>query len=284
MITQTATVDRPITELGTRASKPSDDTSIADVPQTEPKPQGDEEDSAKEDEKQPSGLELDKEQLLKRGTSTPPTTFARLTVCLESGIIIFNILSGKLQKKARLEVLLDDGYWPAFSTVKARSTHAQWQHVGEGFIKELDFGRVWLRLNESAEDDKDDITAEWKGDAKSFLQTTLVSWMLQTSSRFNPVHTQDRRESFILTDVQDESKISTVEIEARYVPVPVKLEPRESINSTLLHPAAGMPLTVYIDQGVLRVDLIEGRDLMAADRGGMTLHAWYRSSMTCCIR
>lgn len=83
-------------------------------------------------------------------------------------------MSGRLQKKARLEVLLDDGYWPAFGTVKARSTHAQWQHVGEGFIKELDFGRVWLRLNENAEGDKDDIIAEWKGGAKSFLEATLV--------------------------------------------------------------------------------------------------------------
>lgn len=110
----------------------------------------------------------------------------RLTVYKESGIIVFNILSGTLQKKARLEVLLDDGYWPAFSTVKARSTHAEWQHVGEGFVKELDFGRVWLRLNGSAEGDKDDIIAEWKGDAKLFVQGTLVSWMSQISFYFNP--------------------------------------------------------------------------------------------------
>jgi hypothetical protein len=69
---------------------------------------------------------------------------------------------------------LDDGYWPCFTTVKARSTHAQWEHVGEGFVKELDFGRVWLRLNEAHEGEKDDIIAEWKGDAKAFLQSSLV--------------------------------------------------------------------------------------------------------------
>ncbi|KAH0838563.1 C2 domain-containing protein [Lanmaoa asiatica] len=235
LLTQTITVDRPMTELDTHAPKSSHNTSTSDVSKTESKPQGDEENPEKENEKQPSGLELDKGQLLKHRTPALAMTFARLTFCLESGVIIFNVLSGKLQKKARLEVLLDDGYWPAFSTVKARSTHAQWQHVGEGFVKELDFGRVWLRLNENAEGDKDDIIAEWKGGAKSFLETTL-----------------DRRESFILTDVDDESKISTVEIEARYIPVPVKLEPRESINN----------------QGVLRVDLVEGRDLIAADRGG----------------
>lgn len=163
-LTRTATVDRSMTELGSHAAS-----------QTGLEPQGDQEDQEKQDDKQSSGLELDKEQLLKHRTSTVPMTFARLTVGVESGIIIFNVLSGKLQQKARLEVLLDDGYWPAFSTVKARSTHAQWQHVGEGFIKELDFGRVWLRLNENAEGDKDDIIAEWKGGAKSFLEATLVS-------------------------------------------------------------------------------------------------------------
>ena len=75
-----------------------------------------------------------------------------------------------------MEVLLDDAYWPCFSTTRARSLHAQWEHVGEGFIKELDFGRVWLRLNDADEGDKDEIVAEYKGDAKKFLDQTLVSF------------------------------------------------------------------------------------------------------------
>ena len=80
-----------------------------------------------------------------------------------------------MHKKGRLEVLLDDAYWPAFSTVRARSSHAQWEYIGEGFVKELDFGRVWLRLNEADEGDKDDVIAEYKGDAKKFLDDALVS-------------------------------------------------------------------------------------------------------------
>lgn len=100
--------------------------------------------------------------------------FILLFFLTESGIIIFHVISGNLTKKARLEVLLDDGYWPCFSTVKARSVHAQWNYVGEGFIKEVDFGRVWLRINQADENEKDEIIAEWKGDAKSFLQVTMV--------------------------------------------------------------------------------------------------------------
>ncbi|KAI0639057.1 tricalbin [Trametes polyzona] len=173
------------------------------------------------DEKRPEeqGIEMSKEELLKH----------------QAGIIIFNVISGRLHKKARLEVLLDDAYWPAFSTIRPRSTHAQWEYIGEGVVKELDFSRVWLRLNEADEGDKDDVVAEWKGDAKAFLERTL-----------------DGPTEFTLTDPDDEDKTSVVKIEARYLPVPIKLEPRESVNN----------------QGVLRVDLLDGHSIHAADRGG----------------
>lgn len=140
-----------------------------------------------------------------------------LTWRAEAGIIMFNVISGRLHKKARLEVLLDDAYWPAFSTVRARSTHAEWQYIGEGVVKELDFSRVWLRLNEADEGDKDDVIAEWKGDAKAFLERTL-----------------DGAAEYSLVDPNDEDKVSVVKLEARYLPVPIKLEARESVNSKQL--------------------------------------------------
>ncbi|KAF7320046.1 hypothetical protein MKEN_00788800 [Mycena kentingensis (nom. inval.)] len=151
----------------------------------------------------------------------------------QSGVLVFNIISGKLAKKGRLEVLLDDGYWPCFTTTQARSNTAQWESVGEGFIKELDFGRVWLRLNAADEGDKDDILAEWKGDSKAFLQSTL-----------------EGPQEFTLQS--ENLTTSTVLIESRYVPAPVHLEPRESINN----------------QGMLRVDLLDAKDLRSADRSG----------------
>ncbi|KAJ7225891.1 C2 domain-containing protein [Mycena pura] len=151
----------------------------------------------------------------------------------QSGVIVFNVISGNLAKKARLEILLDDGYWPCFTTIKARSNNAQWETVGEGFIKELDFGRVWLRLNDAEEGEKDSIIAEWKGDSKAFLHATL-----------------NGPQQFTLKS--DHLSPSTVMIESRYVPAPVKLEPRESINN----------------QGVLRVDLLDGADIRGADRSG----------------
>ncbi|KAI5124397.1 hypothetical protein M0805_008282 [Coniferiporia weirii] len=171
-------------------------------------------------------------------SSPPPSPGVEMTIeelmTHQSGVIVFNVRSGQLSSKGRLEVLLDDGYWPAFSTIRARSMHAQWEHVGEGFIKELDFGRVWLRLNENEEGEKDDVISEFKCDARLFLEQTLSG----------PA-------KFTLTD-QDGGKPSTVEIETRYVPIDITLEPRESINN----------------MGMLRVDLLDGHNIRGVDRGG----------------
>lgn len=54
-----------------------------------------------------------------------------------------------------------------------------WQHVGESFMKEIDFGRVWLRLNEADEGERDVIFGQWSGEAKSFLSQTLVRSFLR---------------------------------------------------------------------------------------------------------
>ena len=120
------------------------------------------------------GVVRSKDELIQHRTSNLSATANHLTVASESGVIVFNITTAQLTSKARLEVLLDDGYWPAFTTPMARSRTITWDHTGEGVIKELDFGRVWLRLNEAEEGTKDDIIAEWKEDAKKFLQEAMV--------------------------------------------------------------------------------------------------------------
>ncbi|KEP55097.1 calcium-independent phospholipase A2-gamma [Rhizoctonia solani 123E] len=151
----------------------------------------------------------------------------------QSGVLVFNIIEGQIFKKARLEVLLDDGHWPVFATEK-RNSQAHWDQVGEGFIKELDFARVWLRLNENDEGEKEDIIADLKLDAKQFLEEALAG----------PA-------TFKLSG-QDGKNASTVRIQAKYVPVEIKLDPRESINN----------------MGVLHVELVDGRAIHGADRSG----------------
>ena len=62
----------------------------------------------------------------------------------------------------------------------------------------------------------------------------------------------------------------TVVIETRYVPVPVVLESRETVNSMSLAflLLTGSPHMPSVDQGAIRITLLTGHDIPAADRGG----------------
>ncbi|KAH6906705.1 transmembrane protein [Coprinopsis sp. MPI-PUGE-AT-0042] len=151
----------------------------------------------------------------------------------QSGIVVFNVVSGKLHDKGRIEVVLDDLEWPCVSTPKAKSRTAKWEFVGEGFVKEIDFSQVHLFLDAANEEGEDRVVAQWSGSVKEFLRDTLHGPKEYTLSDKNGRET------------------STILIEARYIPVPVTLEPRESVNN----------------QGTLRVDLLDGQDMLAVDRG-----------------
>lgn len=85
-----------------------------------------------------SGVEMSREDLL----------------AAPAALLVVQVISGTMEKRGRFEILLDDGYWPAFSTVKARGHHTVWDQVGEAFVKELPLSRVCLRLNGNDEDEK----------------------------------------------------------------------------------------------------------------------------------
>ncbi|KAI0351089.1 hypothetical protein OH77DRAFT_1524327 [Trametes cingulata] len=144
----------------------------------------------------------------------------------QAGVIIVNVLSplgapaqeGAAQVPARRRVLA------GVSTIPAPSTNAQWEYIGEAVAKELDFSRMWLRLNDADGGDKDGIVAEWKGETKALLERAL-----------------DGPTELALADPVHEDKKSTVNLEAH-----------ENANN----------------QGLLRVDLLDGHSIHAADRGG----------------
>lgn len=152
----------------------------------------------------------------------------------QSGILCFQVIEGKLARKGALEIMFDDGYYPTFTTEKARGTHVKWDQVGEGFVKELDFGRTWMRINADPEDDEPEIVAELHMDTKEFLEATL-----------------DKTATFTLTAPNGQNR-STVTFSSRYIPVNIVLEQRETVNN----------------QGILRVNVIGAKNLLAADRGG----------------
>ncbi|KAL8287656.1 hypothetical protein RQP46_003514 [Phenoliferia psychrophenolica] len=151
----------------------------------------------------------------------------------QSGILVYQIVSGALSRKgARLEVLFDDGYWPAYSTAPARSPHAVWDEIGESFIRELDYSQIILKLNTAEKETREDIVASKTIDMNEFLEACL-----------------DKPTQFVLSDG---GARNVVTIAAKYIPVDITLEPRESVNNS----------------GNLRVELLDGKHIPAADRSG----------------
>ncbi|CAO1613293.1 unnamed protein product [Sympodiomycopsis kandeliae] len=151
----------------------------------------------------------------------------------QSGILAFNILEGQIAKKnARLEVSFDDGYWPSYTTEPSRTSgHCTIDEVGEAVIKELDWSRMMLKLRTGHKDD--DVFAEFQGNTKDVLERAL-----------NKVG-----EFTLASDAGTHQ--STIKLECRYIPCDVRLEAIESINN----------------QGYLRIDLLNAKNLRAADRG-----------------
>ncbi|KAI5478145.1 hypothetical protein MNV49_005409 [Pseudohyphozyma bogoriensis] len=153
----------------------------------------------------------------------------------QSGILAFQILSGKLSRKgARVEILFDDGYWPTYSTEPARSTHAVFDEIGESFIRELDYSQVIIKLNTAEKETREDVIASSTIDMNHFLEMCL-----------------DKPYSFALTDAAGGNR-NSVTIMAKYVPVDIQLDLRESVNNS----------------GNLRLEILDGSDLPAADRSG----------------
>ncbi|KAH9818867.1 C2 domain-containing protein [Melampsora americana] len=161
----------------------------------------------------PNPIELSKTQLLEA----------------QSGILVFNIMGGTIARKnARLEFLFVN------STEPSKSCNAKWDETGECFIRELDWSRCILKLNSADKDTREEVYAQFSCSLKDFLDSCL-----------------EAPYDFVLEDLEGGHK-STVSIQCRYIPVPITLEPRESINN----------------MGILTVMLENAKDLMAADRNG----------------
>jgi len=153
-----------------------------------------------------------------------------------SGVLIFKIIEGELaHKDCYLEVLFDDYAFASYVSSKARSRHQKWDEVGDGFVRELEFSRITMRLRSKVDktNDDTDVVASLSGDTLDVLKTALntpTDYVLKSSS----------------------GELYRVKVSMKYIPVQIVLDASESINN----------------MGDLRVELVEGKNLPAADRSG----------------
>ncbi|PGH08685.1 hypothetical protein AJ80_07806 [Polytolypa hystricis UAMH7299] len=158
----------------------------------------------------------------------------------ESGLIVFKIIEGQLSHDAvQLEVLMDDHVFPSYTSQKTRSRKATFGEVGDAFVRELEFSRITLRLVEKTDkkggDEGEHAIAKLTGPTLSTLQNCL----------YKPTE---------LTLRSNNGATSKVTVSLKYLPVRMKLDPKESINN----------------MGTLRVDVLDAADLPSADRNGFS--------------
>lgn len=127
------------------------------------------------------------------------------------------IISGHIPKKgARLEVLFDDGYWPAYSTEPSRSHNTTWDEIGEIVVRELDFSMITFQLNTAEKETREDVIAQATMDLPSLLEDAL-----------------DKVATITLEPIEAGHPRSTIQIMAKYIPIDMQILPRESIKSEL---------------------------------------------------
>lgn len=158
-------------------------------------------------------------------------------IAIESGLIVFTIHDGDLAHTGvRLEVLMDDMKYPAWSSAKVRTRKQTFNETGDAMVRELDLSRITLRLvpdRDSKDENDNDIKTKLSGPLMDTLKRSL----------YTPTS---------ITMKDEHGHASSVTVSMRFLPVRMQLDPSESFNN----------------QGNLRVEVLDAADLPAADRNG----------------
>jgi len=94
---------------------------------------------------------------------------------IASSLVTFDLASGQLARKGRVQILLEDPSWSALCAATARTDSATPEQFGEGSLQELEFERLWIKFDGQG-NDFPEILADFKCQAKQFLENALVSF------------------------------------------------------------------------------------------------------------
>lgn len=149
------------------------------ITETGAQPETQAEDSEEKEEKQ-GGVLLTSEQLLAQ----------------PQGVLALNILEAKLSvKQARVEILVDDGYWPSYQTAISRGAVHTFDEVSQSVVKDLSNSMVTVRVRtrgsegEGNDTNLSDVVAETVISAQQLLELSLgkkTELALTPNPSFNP--------------------------------------------------------------------------------------------------
>ncbi|KAF4123506.1 Ca2+-dependent lipid-binding protein, contains C2 domain [Geosmithia morbida] len=151
----------------------------------------------------------------------------------ESGLLIFKLMEADMpDSNTRLEIFVDDYLYPAYTSSKASKKSHTFDEIGDCVIRELDFSKLTIKARKKG-DDSDKVLASVSGNTLDTLKQCLNN---PTTLKLKP----------------EDGGPGSVKVSLKYIPIKMQLDASESINN----------------MGKLRVDLIDGVDLPAADRNG----------------
>jgi Ca2+-dependent lipid-binding protein len=129
---------------------------------------------------------------------------------------VFKFHHGELaHSNVQLEVVIDDYTFPTYISPKIHSKTLNSSDIGEAFVRELEFSKMTLRLvhkNDHHESNDEHTVAKLTGNTLTTLQHILY----------------EPKELVLRSNTGELSKVT---VSGRYVPVQMKLHPRESINN-----------------------------------------------------
>ncbi|KAF9160081.1 hypothetical protein DFQ26_005899 [Actinomortierella ambigua] len=151
----------------------------------------------------------------------------------ESGILVAHLMGAKLDKSNTYCEFYVDSDEYQYKSQPQKSRNPKWHEVADIFVKELEYAKLVVMVKEKSSLEKDPIVGVMTGNIRTLLETTPP----------------DGAEIPILDKTDLRGKIH---LKFEYLPVPIELEPKERLDN----------------MGNLSCNLIRGRNLLAADRGG----------------
>ncbi|KAG0347914.1 hypothetical protein BG004_006563 [Podila humilis] len=168
-------------------------------------------------------------------TLPPGTIYAHDALDYDSGILVAHLISAELDRSGTYcEFYIDsDSY--QFKSQLQKSRNPRWNEIADIFVKELEYAKLIVLVKEKTSLDKDPVIGNFTSNIRTLLENTPASGG-----------------HFPILDKME--KKGTIHLKFEYHPVPIELFPKERLDN----------------MGNLTVTLIRGKDLVAADRGGVS--------------
>ncbi|KAG0026838.1 hypothetical protein BGZ81_006066 [Podila clonocystis] len=163
------------------------------------------------------------------------TIYAHEALDHDSGILVAHLIGAELDRSGTYCEFYVDSDSYQFKSQLQKSRSPRWNEIGDIFVKELEYAKLVVLVREKTSLDKDPIIGNFTSNIRTLLETTPA----------DGAH-------FPILDKMD--KKGTIRLKFEYLPVPIELFPKERLDN----------------MGNMTVTLVRGKDLIAADRGGVS--------------